>query len=146
MADWSAIKAAIATQCGYVSGIKHSSSTNLDSAPVTPAVIITHVSSLDATDRGLGYEYREVEVAGVLVVSTSAGTGTAMSTADGLVESIFTEFRNGTLLGYPGTVQDSYLKTATADEIEVGSIKYEGYRLRFYVAVRESVTRYATRQ
>ena len=147
MADWGSIRAAIATQCGYVSGITHVSSTNLDSAPVTPAVIVYGVENLTVTGgRGLGFEYREADIGGVLLVSTAAGVGTAMDLADDLLESIFTEFRNGVLLGFPAVVQDAWLAEASADEPEVGHIKYVGHRLRFTVQVRENVTRYATRQ
>ena len=144
MADWAGIKAAIATRCATVSGIKHASSTNIDSAPVTPAVIVTHVGDMEVI-RGIGFEERNAEVAGVLLVSTSEGTGSAMSRSDGLLENLFVEFRNGTLLGYPTVVQDAWLSGATADVIEVGTIKYEGYRLRWQVHTREGVTRTADR-
>lgn len=144
MADWAGIKAAIATRGATISGVKFSSSTNLDSAPNTPALLVTHVSDMNVV-RGIGWEGREAEVSGVLLVSVSAGAGTAMTTSDGLLESLFVEFRNGTLLGYPTVVQDAWLAGATADVIEVGNVKYEGYRLRFQVQTREGVTRTADR-
>ena len=139
--DWAALKAAIASHGAEVTGIRYATSTDLDSAPVTPALIVTHLSSLDVLDRGIGWERQEAEVSGVLVLSTAPGAGAALEEADGLIDGLLQRYRDDMNLGYPGVVQDSWMKGATQDLIEVGSIKYAGYRLRWSVTARMGVTR-----
>lgn len=139
--DWFAIKTAIASNGAGVSGIRHASATNIDSAPTTPALIVTHIGSLEVQERGLGYELQEAEVNGVLVLSTAPGTSTAMDDSDGIVDGLLQRYRTTMNLGYPTVVQDSWMKGATQDIIEVGKVQYVGYRLRWGVKARMGVTR-----
>lgn len=141
--DWHGIRTAIATKCGNVSGIVFASADSPDNAPNTPAVLVTHVSGIDMADRAFTQQLRNADVNGVLVVSPSASTAKALENADDLVEGLFVEFTTGIQLGYPGVVQDSWLMSASEDQITVAKVEYEGYRLRWRVVVRESITKTA---
>ena len=141
MADWHAVRAAIATKLGAVSGVESASADSIDNAPSTPAVLITNVSTLDMTARGPGCEYREADINGLLLVARTADTGTAMQTAEDLAEAITVAMRTDVQLGYVGIVQDSYVRLMQLGEVTVGGIAYVGASMTFRVAVRENVTR-----
>lgn len=143
MADWYGIRTAIATKLGAVSGIESSSAVDIDDAVITPAVVITNVTGIDMVDRGAGYEYREADVNGLLMVARTSDTGTAMETAEQLAEAITVAMRSGVQLGYTGVVQDSYLRLVRLGEVSVSGSAYVGGTLTFRVAVRENVTRTA---
>lgn len=143
MADWHGIRAALATKLGAVSGVESASADSIDNAPSTPAVLITNVSTLDMTDRGAGYEYREADINGLLLVARTADTGTAMDTAEDLAEAITVAMRTGVQLGYTGIVQDSYVRLIQLGGVTVGGIDYVGATMVFRVVVRENVTRTA---
>ena len=143
MADWYAIRSAIATKLGAVSGIESSSADDIDDAVITPAVVVTNVSNIDMVDRGAGYEYREADVNGLLLVARTSDTGAAMASAEGLAEAITVAMRSGVQLGLTGVVQDSYLRLVRLGEVTVSGSAYVGATLAFRVAVRENVTRSA---
>ena len=140
-ADWHGIRAAIATKCASVAGVNSASADDIEATADTPAIRVTHVAGIEIIQRNWSMEHREADIAGVLVVTRAPGGGSAAETADSLIELLYAEFRTGINLGYPAVVQDSYLRSATFDEIAVGNVTYYGYRLHWYVSVRETVTR-----
>lgn len=140
MADWNGIRAAIATKCGSVAGINSASAADIDAAPDTPAVIVTHTAGIRTLQHSWGTLEREADINGVLVVSRAPGTGVAAETADDLLELLFTEWLTGLNLGYPAVVQDSWITSASFDLLSVGGIDYAGYRITWTVRTRESKT------
>lgn len=141
MADWNAIKAAVATK-SKVTGVNQSTSTALEGAPDTPAVFISHFSDFTVTTRGIGWELVDVSITGYLVLSRAPGLGVAMDEANDILERIRVAMRTGTYLGMEGTVQDSSLASAQeSSDIDIAGIQYVGFTLAYLVRVRENVTR-----
>ncbi len=127
-----------------LAGVNFASADDISSAFDDPAVLVTHTGTITIDERGPGYELRQAQIKGVLVVAKSPLTGAAATLADTLIESLFVEFRTGILLGQSGTVQDSWLENAEEDsDIMVSGVEYVGYRLTWSVVVRENVTRSA---
>jgi hypothetical protein len=143
MADVHAIRAAIAAKA-LVTGVNAASADELDSALDEPVVLVTHTTSFELAERGLGYELRKLEISGELAVSRAALLGTAAQEADDIVERLFVAFRTGILLSMATIVQDSWLARAEqAADITIGGVEYVGYRLTWSVIVKENVTRTA---
>jgi hypothetical protein len=144
MADWAAIRAAIATQMGLAAGVRDSSSTNF-SIGMLPAVKVERISSLEIYDarggRGAGFEYRLARVEGKLLVATAADKGRAQVQAETVVEALFVAARTGLRLGYPGIVEDSWLDTASFGMQEFGGSELYGADLTWIVKVMETATR-----
>ena len=147
MADWTGIRAAIAATAAAVSGIEEGTSTDLSNVVLTPCVKITHVESAIIDDsgggRGAGFEARLATIRGELVVAKTADIGRAMPNVETYCEDLTVAYRTGLQLGYTGVVQDSWLDSWEAGDLEYGGVTYAGASLTFKVKVRENVTRTA---
>lgn len=147
MADWAAIRAAIATQAGTAAGIREATSTNLSGVGMLPTVKVERIVSLDINDarggRGAGFESRIARIAGKLLVASASDIGRAQVDAETYVERLFAAARTGILLGYAGTVEDSWLASASLGFQTVGEESYYGADLEWVVKVMESVERTA---
>lgn len=150
MADWTAIRVAIAALC-KVPGIRESTATATAGVGMLPGIKITHVESLSITDyygtggRGAGFEARMAKISGELLLPKPGSVGSAMSALEPYMEALYVAFRTGFHLGSPlnNYVQDCWLDSADAGEFQYGGIGYPGAKLTFYVVIRESVTRTA---
>lgn len=145
MADWSGIRAAIATQMGLAEGIRESTSTKLSGVGMLPAVKVEAVTSLEIYEprggRGAGFESREARIAGKLLVASAADVGRNQVDAETYVERLFAAARTGLKLGYATVVEDSYLDIARLGPQEFGGNSYYGADLEWVVRVMESVER-----
>lgn len=147
MADWSAVRSAIASLC-KVSGIKESTSTATQGVGQLPAVKITHVESLSISDyygtggRGAGFEARMAKISGELLLNKPGTVGAAMINLEPYMEALYVAFRTGFHLGL-SYVQDCWLDSVDAGQFSYGGADYPGAKLTFFVVVRESVTRVA---
>jgi hypothetical protein len=147
MADWAGIRAALAAQAGTAVGIREATSTSLSGVGMLPCVKVERLISLDINDarggRGAGFESRIARVAGKLLVATAADIGRAQTVAEGYVEALFVAARTGLLLGYAGTVEDSWLANASLGFQTFGDETYYGADLEWVVKTIESVERTA---
>lgn len=145
MADWSGIRAAIATQYGTVSALRESTSTDLSQAGMLPALKVERVSSIELNagrgGRGAGFEARLARVAGKLLMSRAADIGRAQVDVEAVVEDLYEAARTGLRLGYSGIVEDSWLDRVEIGEVEFGGVTYYGADLEWVVEIIEEVTR-----
>ena len=145
MADWSAIRAALATQMGLAASVRSSTSTDLSGAGMLPAVKVERMLSLSINDarggRGAGFEARIARIEGKLIVASAADIGRNQVKAETTVEELFVAARTGLRLGYGGIVEDSWLESAEVGEVEFGGITYYGADLTWVVKVIEPATR-----
>jgi hypothetical protein len=145
MADWSGIRAALATQMGLAEGIRESTSTKLSGFGMLPTVKVEGITSLEIYDqrggRGAGFEYRIARIAGKLLVATAADIGRTQVTTETYVERLFVAARTGLKLGYPTVVEDSWLDSARVGQQEYGGKQLHGADLEWIVKVMETVER-----
>lgn len=145
MADWSGVRAALATQMDTAASVRSSSSTDLSRVGMLPAVKVERISSLSINDsrggRGAGFESRIARIAGKLIVASAADVGRNQVAAETTVEELFVAARTGLRLGYGGTVEDSWLESASLGEVEWGGITYYGADLTWVVEVIETAER-----
>jgi hypothetical protein len=143
MADWSAIRAALASQMDTAS-VRESSSTNF-TIGMLPCVKVERISEIEIWEarggRGAGFEYRLARIEGKLLVSSSKDLGRAQVDAEGIVEELFVAARTGLRLGFPGIVEDSWLDSASLGMQEFAGSELYGADLRWIVKVMETATR-----
>lgn len=140
-ANWAGIKAALATTAANTSGIAQASSTELQGVPDTPCVLITHVESVTQTDRGAGYRSREAVIKGLLLCGSPGDIGDAVAVVEAQCELLQDAYETGVLLGYAGTVQDSYLDSWIPGPQTYAKADWLGADLTFKVTVRENLAR-----
>jgi hypothetical protein len=148
MADWAAIRAAIATQMGAASSVKESLSTEATGVGSVPTVRVLHTESIEVDDesggRGAGFESRIAIIKGLLLVEQSSDVGRAVDACEPIIEELFAAARLGIKLGYPMIVSDSWLDAAEVGDITFGGADWIGAGLTWVVKVREPVTRSAS--
>ena len=147
MADWSAIRAALAAQSALASGIREATSTRLSVIGMLPSVKVEAVTSLEINTarggRGMGFEARIAHIAGKLLVSSAADVGRTQIDTEALVERLFEQARTGLRLGFPAAVEDSWLDIASIGPQSYGGQELHGADLEWVVKVMEEVTRTA---
>lgn len=143
MADWSGIRAAIASNAMAVSGMREGTSTSLDSVGMLPAVKVTHVESVQMGDRSMSQEYRQATVKGQLLVASPAGPGRAEVAMETLAEGLAVVYRKGIQLGFPTVVKDSWLDRWESGTFTYGDTTFNGADLTWIVQIRDEITRTA---
>ena len=145
MADWSGIRAAIATQMSAAPSIRESTSTKLSGVGMLPAVKVEVLAYLDINGsrggRGAGFEARMARITGKLLVSKASDVGRAQPAAETAVEELFVAARTGLRLGYSTIVEDSWLESASVGTVEFAGVPFYGADLTWLVEVIEPATR-----
>ena len=145
MADWNAVRVALAAQAATAAGIREATATKLSVIGMLPSVKVENVTSIEINDarggRGAGFESRIARIAGKLLVANSADVGRTLADTEGYVELLFAAARTGLRLGMAGTVEDSWLAIARIGPQEFGDQTFHGADLEWVVKVIESVTR-----
>lgn len=143
MADFTDIRQALAARAATVAGIREATADLLSGVGELPAVKVTHVSEARTTERGPGYELRDLTVKGVLLCAKAADIGRAQATVEDLCELLTVAHRTTVLLGLAGYVQDSSLESWSLVETSFGGLDLPGADLTYRVVIREAVTRTA---
>ena len=145
MANWSGIRAALATQASAAASVRESTSTSLTNVGMLPAVKVERLSSLSINDarggRGAGFESRIARVEGKLLVAKAADVGRSQIVAETVVEELFVAARTGLRLGYSTIVEDSWLEEAAVGTVEFGGASFYGADLTWVVEVIETAVR-----
>lgn len=152
MADWGAVKAAMATQMGTAPGIRWTTSTDLFNVANLPAVFIFGVSDISPWSGGSGQdsgssEARIATIDGALVCPRPGELKRAIPTVDELMEQLWVASYTGIKLGMGTIVHSCLLMNTKQGEISFGqgdtAPKFPGATLRWEVKVFEMIDRTA---